>query len=85
MKWAGLILLVITIALALYVVWFIGNLPGRIAAERGHPKADAIRVGSWATLVFGVVGWPWVLMWAYTDGASKAPAEPAAESEGDVV
>ncbi len=44
MKWAGLILLSITIALALYLVWFIGAIPVRVAAERGHPKADAIRV-----------------------------------------
>ena len=42
MKWAGLILLIITIALALYLVWFVGGMPGRVAAERGHPKADAI-------------------------------------------
>jgi hypothetical protein len=86
MKWAGLILLIITIALALYLVWFIGGMPGRIAAERGHPKADAIRVGGWATLIFGMVGWPWVLMWAYAHPAPEVPAdttEPAADIEGD--
>lgn len=87
MKWAGLILLIITIALVLYVVWFVGGMPGRVAADRGHPKADAIRVGGWATLIFGVVGWPWVLMWAYSHPATGVPAdasaEPAAETEGD--
>ena len=87
MKWAGLIVLIITIALALYVVWFVGGMPGRIAAERGHPKADAIRVGGWATLIFGIVGWPWVLMWAYAHPAPEAPAdvlaETDAETEGD--
>ncbi len=87
MKWAGLILLIVTIALALYVVWFLGGMPGRVAADRGHPKADAIRVGGWATLIFGIVGWPWVLMWAYSHPAPEVPAdslaEPAAETEGD--
>ncbi len=87
MKWAGLILLIITIALALYVVWFVGGMPGRVAADRGHPKADAVRVGGWATLIFGIVGWPWVLMWAYSHPAPEVPAdalaEPAAETEGD--
>ncbi len=86
MKWAGLILLIITIALALYVVWFVASMPGRIADERGHPKADAIRVGGWATLIFGIVGWPWVLMWAYAHPAPEVPADalakPAAEADG---
>ena len=73
MKWAGLAVLILSIGLALYVLWFLGGMPGRVAAERNHPKADAIRVGGWATLIFGIVGWPWVLMWAY---AHPAPDEP---------
>jgi hypothetical protein len=66
MKWAGLAVLILSIVLALYVVWFIGGMPGRVAEARNHPKAQAIKVGGWATLIFGVVGWPWVLMWAYS-------------------
>ncbi|RKZ99811.1 MAG: hypothetical protein DRQ47_10430 [Gammaproteobacteria bacterium] len=66
MKWAGLVTLVLTVVLALYLVWFLGGLPGRVAAERGHPKVDAIKIGGWATMIFGIVGWPWVLMWAYS-------------------
>jgi len=87
MKWAGLILLIITIMLALYFLYFIGGLPGRVAAERGHPKADAIRVGGWATLIFGIVGWPWVLMWAYSQPLPEVPtgelAKSTADAEGD--
>ena len=87
MKWAGLILLIVTIVLALYFLYFIGGLPGRVAAERGHPKADAIRVGGWATLIFGIVGWPWVLMWAYSHPLPEMPADAAdlsaANAEGD--
>ena len=48
------------------VVFFIGNLPGSVAKKRNHPNADAIVMGSWATLIFGVVLWPLVLMWAYS-------------------
>lgn len=76
MKWAGLVVLILSIVLALYVVWFIGGMPGRVAEERNHPKAQAIKVGGWATLIFGVVGWPWVLMWAYSHN-------PPDESETD--
>ena len=87
MKWAALILLIVTIVLALYFLYFIGGLPGRVAAERGHPKADAIRVGGWATLIFGIVGWPWVLMWAYSHLLPEVPtgelANSAADAKGD--
>ena len=48
------------------VVFFIGNLPGSVAKKRNHPNVDAIVMGSWATLLFGVVLWPLVLMWAYS-------------------
>jgi hypothetical protein len=87
MKWAALILLIVTAALALYFLYFIGGMPGRVAAERGHPKADAIRVGGWATLIFGIVGWPWVLMWAYSNPLpemlASASDESAADTAGD--
>ena len=48
------------------VVYFIGNLPGSVARKRNHPNVEAIVMGSWATLIFGVVLWPLVLMWAYS-------------------
>jgi len=48
------------------VVFFIGNLPGSVARKRNHPNVEAIVMGSWATLIFGVVLWPLVLMWAYS-------------------
>ena len=48
------------------VVFFIGNLPGSVAKKHNHPNVDAIVMGSWATLIFGVVLWPLVLMWAYS-------------------
>ncbi len=83
MKWAALILLIVTTVLALYFLYFIGGMPGRVAAERGHPKADAIRVGGWATLIFGVVGWPWVLMWAYSHPLPEMPASASDESTAD--
>lgn len=81
MKWLSLAILVIMIGLVLYLLWFVGSLPGRVAAERDHPKAQAINVGSWATLIFGVVGWPWVLMWAYSHPAPEAEPAGMAEEE----
>ena len=42
-------------------------MPGRIARKRGHPWAQAVTVGGWATLICGFVFWPLVLIWAYVD------------------
>jgi hypothetical protein len=62
--WIVLVVLVATLAA---VVVALGVMPGRIARRRGHPWAQAVAVGSWATLVFGFVFWPVVLIWAYVD------------------
>ena len=45
----------------------LGMMPGRIARRRGHPWAEAVTVGGWATLILGFVFWPLVLIWAYVD------------------
>jgi hypothetical protein len=68
------IVLVILIATAVAVFVALGMMPGHIARKRGHPWAQAVAVGSWATLVFGFVFWPLVLIWAYVD----VPAKPEA-------
>jgi uncharacterized BrkB/YihY/UPF0761 family membrane protein len=67
--WIVLIVLIATLV-AIFVV--LGMMPGRIAQRRGHPWAEAVTVGSWATLIFGFVFWPLVLIWAYVD----VPAKP---------
>ena len=51
---------------AIYLAFLLGALPGRIAAEREHPQADAIRVAGWIGLVMMGLAWPLALIWAYT-------------------
>ena len=62
--WIVLLVLVATVV-AIFVA--LGMMPGRIARKRGHPWPEAVTVGSWATLIFGFVFWPLVLIWAYVD------------------
>lgn len=63
----------------------LGMLPGRIAARRGHPQADAIRVcGWWGALTLGIL-MPLAFVWAYTrpSGPVNGDApEPPAEAGG---
>ena len=61
------IVLLVLVATLVAIVVALGMMPGRIARKRGHPWPEAVAVGSWATLIFGFVFWPLVLIWAYVD------------------
>jgi len=61
------IVLFVLLATLVAIVVALGMMPGRIARRRGHPWPEAVTVGSWATLIFGLVFWPLVLIWAYVD------------------
>jgi uncharacterized BrkB/YihY/UPF0761 family membrane protein len=65
------IVLLVLIATSVAIFVALGMMPGRIARRRGHPWAEAVTVGSWATLIFGFVFWPLVLIWAYVDVPAK--------------
>ena len=69
--WIVLLVVVATLV-ATFVV--LGVMPGRIARRRGLPWARAVTVGSWATLVFGFVFWPLILIWAYVDAPARRDA-----------
>jgi prepilin signal peptidase PulO-like enzyme (type II secretory pathway) len=70
---AWIVLLVVAATLVATFV-ALGVMPGRIARRRGHPWAQAVTVGSWATLIFGFVFWPLILVWAYVDAPAKRDA-----------
>lgn len=71
--WIVLLVLILT-GVAIFVT--LGVVPGRIARKRGHPWPEAVTVGSWATLVFGFVFWPLVLIWAYVDAPVRREPSP---------
>lgn len=61
--------------LGLWILLWLGGLPGKTAAQRNHPQADAINILGWVGLVFGGVGWVVALTWAYIK-----PVFPLAET-----
>ncbi len=75
--WIVLIVLVVT---ALVVFLVLAMLPGKIAAERGHPYQDAINVAGWLGAVLGGVFWPLALIWAF----AHRPADTAQDRASDV-
>jgi hypothetical protein len=70
------IVMVILVAMIVAIFAAIGMLPGYIARKRGHPWAEAVSVGGWATLIFCFVLWPLVLIWAYVDVPLRQEPRP---------
>ena len=54
-----------TVTKVIGFVVFLGPLPGKIAAERGHSQADAIKVLGWIGLITLGGAWLVALVWAY--------------------
>lgn len=75
------IAMMVVIGILIFVV--LGSLPGQIAKKRGHPNATAIQIGGWATLVFAMVGWPFVLMWAFMGEANPRDDRAGSENADD--
>lgn len=59
--------LVLMIFLTIVVLVDLAFLPGRIAARRGHPHADAVRITGAVGLLAGGLFWLGALAWAFFD------------------
>lgn len=77
LDYAAWFVLALLAVIAIGLVYFIGNFPGSVAKKRNHPNTEAITMGSWAALLFGVVLWPLVLMWAYSPNLFDATGNKA--------
>jgi hypothetical protein len=49
----------------------LGSLPGKIAAKRGHPQANAINAASWISLATLGALWPLAFVWAFMHSKTK--------------
>ena len=62
----ALIVLLLLVGVGIWLVVLLGNLPGNIAREAGHPQTEAIVVLSWVGLLTLGVAWFVALVWAKT-------------------
>ena len=60
------IVLVIAPVIAIAVFWLVHILPEKIAEQRHHPQAAAIKTLCLLSLVFGGMLWPFAWLWAYS-------------------
>ena len=60
---------------AVWALYSLGSLPGRIARSRRHPNATAIGVCGWVGLPLLAL-WPIALAWAYTPPKQRRRRRP---------
>ena len=60
----ALIVLLVLCAAAIWLLVVIGNIPGNMAREAGHPQAEAISLLAWLGLLTLGIGWFVALVWA---------------------
>ncbi len=61
----ALIVIAILLAAVIWLVVFLGNVPGDIARKRNHPQSEAISALGWIGLITMGVGWFVAMVWAY--------------------
>ncbi len=59
------------------VAILLGGMPGKIAARRNHPQAEAINMCGWIGILTLGLLWPVAFVWAYTNPVRTAPGEAA--------
>ena len=82
----ALVVLSVIVAVTIWLVVIIGNLPGRLARDAGHPQADAIALLGWVGLFTAGIGWFVALVWArvHPQGGEAALAVRLTELEQKV-
>ena len=58
------IVLILVIATVVGILVVLAMMPGKIAAQRNHPQAEAVKVAGWLGMLTGII-WILAMIWAY--------------------
>ena len=72
----ALVVMLVLVGAVIAIVVFLGPLPGKIAKERGHPQADAIKVLGWIGVITVGATWLVALVWAYLRPGMIGSSDP---------
>ncbi|MDH4020576.1 MAG: DUF3302 domain-containing protein [Xanthomonadales bacterium] len=61
----ALIVMAILLGFVIWLVVYLGNMPGDIARKRNHPQSEAISALGWIGLITMGIGWFVAMVWAY--------------------
>ena len=70
----ALVVFGVLIAVVIWLVVILGQIPGNIARKREHPQADAINALGWIGMITLGLAWPIALVWAYTRSGEQQAA-----------
>ena len=71
----ALIVITLLIAVVIWLVVLLGNMPGDIARKRNHPQVAAITALGWIGLITMGAGWFVAMVWAYYIPENSAAAD----------
>jgi hypothetical protein len=69
------VVLAVILIVAVVIVVSLGQLPGRLARQWGHPQAAAITVAGWIGIATAGLVWPLALIWAFTAPSDSSAAK----------
>ena len=75
----------VLIAAAIVIIVFLGQLPGRLARQRKHPRAAAIAITGWLGLATLGLLWPIALIWVFVRPSSPSPPASRNDQKGNGV
>lgn len=55
----------VLVAAVVVIIVELGSLPGKIAAARNHPYAEAVNAASWISFLTLGLLWPLAFIWAF--------------------
>ena len=76
-----LVMFIVVVA-AIFLLVKLGGLPGKIARDRNHPQADAIRACGWLGLATLGLLWPIAFVWSFAKPAVITNPDGQASQEG---
>lgn len=69
----------------IFLVIWLGDMPGTIAKKRNHPQVTAVQALSWFGLLFtGGIGWIVAMVWAFYDYSASAETSAIAELKAEI-
>jgi len=61
----ALVVIALLLAVVIWLVVLLGNMPGDIARKRNHPQSQAISALGWIGIITMGLGWFIAIVWAY--------------------
>lgn len=69
----------------IFLVIWLGDMPGTIAKKRNHPQVTAVQALSWFGLLFtGGIGWILAMVWAFYDYSASAETSATAALTAEI-